>query len=108
MESYDYPGNVRELQNIIERACVFETGELLGVGSLPLEIIGVEKQKGDDHFVLDDIDFSNFNIDSYIENIERKIIEKALEKAKGNKKEASEILGISLWALYHRLEKYKK
>lgn len=108
LESYDYPGNVRELQNIIERACVFETGELLGVGSLPLEIIGVEKQKGDDHFVLDDIDFSNFNIDSYIENIERKIIEKALEKAKGNKKEASEILGISLWALYHRLEKYKK
>ncbi len=108
LESYDYPGNVRELQNIIERACVFESGDLLGVGSLPLDILKTNDQKKLETSSYGDIDFTNFNLDNFIENVEKEIIEKAIEKAKGNKKEASELLGISLWALYRRLEKYKK
>ncbi|MCX7991194.1 MAG: sigma-54 dependent transcriptional regulator [Proteobacteria bacterium] len=108
LEAYDYPGNVRELQNIIERACVFETGELLGVGSLPLEILGSSKTTDLTNTKAEDVVFSNFNLDKYMEDIEKKIIEKALEETKGNKKDAAELLGISLWALYHRLEKYKK
>lgn len=107
LEAYDYPGNVRELQNIIERACVFETGELLGVGSLPIEIIGFKKKKEYSADFIDNIDFSNFNLDNYIENLERKIIEKAMEMKAGNKKATAELLGISLWSLYRRLEKYK-
>lgn len=106
LESYDFPGNVRELQNIIERACIFETGELLGVGSLPLEIIQKKTSKEEKGNVVEDIDFQNFNMDRYISNIEKTIIEKALERANGNKKEAAELLGVSLWSLYHRLEKF--
>ncbi len=107
LESYDFPGNVRELQNIIERACVFETGELIGVGNLPIEVL---QKKESENTVLknkiEEIDFSEFSLDEYLSKIEKNIIKNAMEKAKGNKKEAAELLGISLWALYHRLEKF--
>ncbi len=107
LESYSYPGNVRELQNIIERACVFETGELVGVGNLPIEVL----QKKDTEVTdlkskRDEIDFSEFDLDSYLGKIEKDLIERALKKSNGNKKEAADMLGITLWSLYHRLEKF--
>jgi two-component system response regulator PilR (NtrC family) len=110
LESYHWPGNVRELQNVIERACVFETGDLIGVSSLPIEIIEAVKdinKKDVEHSDLK-ITFDNFNLDKYIESIEYNIVKRALKEAEGNKKIAAEKLGISLWALYRRLEKLKK
>lgn len=109
LENYLWPGNVRELQNIIERACVFETGDLIGVSSLPVELLASLKdyKKVIEKKCVDEISFSNFNLDSYLNNIEINLIEKALNESAGNKKVAAEKLGISLWSLYRRLEKYK-
>ncbi len=106
LESYSWRGNVRELQNMVERACVFETGELIGVGSLPLDMFSeAGGDKGGNYSLDGDFDFNNFNLDQYLKDIEQKIINQALKKAEGNKRAAAEMLGISLWALYHRLDK---
>lgn len=110
LESYSWPGNVRELQNVIERACVFETGDLIGLSSLPFEIIqavnkGLKECKEPQ---IENIEYENFNLDDYLDNIEYQIVMKALKEAEGNKKIASEKLGISLWSLYRRIEKFKK
>lgn len=108
LENYHWHGNVRELQNVIERACVFETGEIIGLGSLPVELINVadasnEKAVYESNLV--DFEFKNFSLDDYLKKQEQMLIEAALKKAGGNKKAAAELLGISLWALYHRLDK---
>lgn len=107
LQNYNWKGNVRELQNVIEQSCVFETGEIIGLGSLPLELLGSsEIHKADEKTELpDNFDFVGFNLDEYLKEKEQKIIKIALEKANGNKREAAKMLGISLWALYHRLEK---
>lgn len=109
LENYRWPGNVRELQNVIERACVFETGEIMGLGSLPIEIINLQNNTVSSDSQCEEftknIIFENFSLDDYLSRIEHNIIECALKKAEGNKKVAAEMLGISLWALYHRLDK---
>jgi len=108
LENYPWHGNVRELQNVIERACVFETGEIIGLGSLPIELINktedVQKEVNKDTN-FENFEFNNFNLDDYLKKQEQMLIEAALKKAGGNKKVAAELLGISLWALYHRLDK---
>ncbi|MCX7771040.1 MAG: sigma-54 dependent transcriptional regulator [Proteobacteria bacterium] len=110
LENYSWPGNVRELQNVIERACVFETGNLIGLSSIPVEILESVKniKKKDTKPAIDTITFSNFNLDDYLNNIEYELVSKALTEAQGNKKVAAEKLGISLWSLYRRIEKFKK
>ncbi len=111
LETYIWPGNVRELQNVIERACVFETGNLIGLSSIPVEILESVKdikKKDLKPTKTDFISFSNFNLDDYLNNIEYELITKALNEAQGNKKIAAEKLGISLWSLYRRIEKFKK
>lgn len=111
LETYSWPGNVRELQNVIERACVFETGSLIGLSSIPVEILESVKdinKKSIKSQRVDTVAFSNFNLDDYLNNIEYELITKALTEAQGNKKIAAEKLGISLWSLYRRIEKFKK
>lgn len=110
LETYSWPGNVRELQNVIERACVFETGNLIGLSSIPVEILEFVKdiKKKDIKPSIENISFSNFNLDNYLNNIEYELVTKALSESQGNKKIAAEKLGISLWSLYRRLEKFKK
>lgn len=108
LENYSWPGNVRELQNVVERACVFETGELIGMGSLPIELLKAaetRKAKDEEANKWEEFDFKNFNLDEYLKKTEQRIIELALKKTGGNKKQAADLLGISLWALYHRIEK---
>lgn len=110
LETYSWPGNVRELQNVIERACVFESGNLIGLSSIPVEILEAvkDKKKQDVDSICEKVTFGNFNLDNYLNNIEYELIRKALFESGGNKKLAAEKLGISLWSLYRRIEKFKK
>jgi DNA-binding NtrC family response regulator len=110
LEAYSWPGNVRELQNVIERACVFETGSLIGLSSIPVEILESMKdvKKKNLNLEMDSVSFSHFNLDDYLNRIEYELLNKALTESQGNKKIAAEKLGISIWSLYRRIEKFKK
>ncbi len=93
--NYDFPGNVRELQNIIERGVAMESSNIILPESLSF---GAPKF---------DIDITDNGIDlnAEIDKIEKMLIEKALQKTKGSKKKASELLKISFDSLRHRIDK---
>jgi two-component system response regulator AtoC len=103
--NYEYPGNVRELKNIIERAVILAKGERLVPELLPERVLAApSKRSFTDLSQQLGIEFVP-GVDT-IESVERKMILKALDLSKGVKSKAAEMLGISRFQLLRRLEKY--
>ncbi|MDO5665111.1 MAG: sigma-54 dependent transcriptional regulator [Bacteroidia bacterium] len=92
LKEYHWPGNVRELQHAIERAVILASGLVLSPDDFMLKPAVSRRSKAE-----------NLNL----ENIERKAIEKALEQSAGNMNQAAELLGISRFTLYRKIEKLK-
>lgn len=101
--SYDYPGNVRELENIIERCVTLEQSDQLTAEHLPAKLVQQARPTGITHDL--DIPPEGINIDEVTEELERKLICRALEIAGGNRSRASRLLGITLRSLRYRLVK---
>jgi two-component system response regulator PilR (NtrC family) len=103
--NYDYPGNVRELQNIIERAVALEINNTLTVENLESYM---DEQRGikkiDD--TLFDIPTDGIDLETVVGDLERSLLIKALQRAKGVKKKAAELLNINFRSMRYRLEKY--
>lgn len=96
---YNYPGNIRELENIIERLVILALDGEITVPILPKEVIKGAYSKKDD-FILPDEGIS-------LEVVEESFVRQAIEMAKGNQTHAAKLLGISRHALIYRIEKYK-
>ena len=96
---YDYPGNIRELQNIIERMVLLATDGRIKMGLLPREVIKGAFSTKKDIFILPNEGIS-------LEEIEKSFVRQALELSKGNQTHAAKLLGISRHALIYRLEKF--
>jgi len=92
---YDYPGNVRELENIIERAVVLTRDDVIGSGDLPLTVQELD--------VEDDRETS---LTVAVERLERRMIREALARSDGVQTRAAELLGMSERALRYKLIKY--
>jgi two-component system NtrC family response regulator len=92
---YDYPGNVRELENLIERAVVLTRDDVIGLGDLPL---GVREPA----VAADDA----ASLPAATEGLERRLIHDALVAAGGVQTRAAEALGISERVLRYKLRKY--
>ena len=95
---YDFPGNVRELENILERALTLCNGSEITINDLQLP--QTEAARAEDGAFTD-----KESLDDYLERLERSAIEKALTKANQNKTAAAKLLGISFRALRYKLEK---
>ena len=93
--SYGWPGNVRQLENIIERAFALGEGDMICVKDLPSEIRDMDRQ----------INISDANL-NLLEN-EKVLIRRALEQCNGNKAEAAQLLGINITTVYRKMEKYR-
>jgi two-component system response regulator PilR (NtrC family) len=101
---YEYPGNVRELQNIIERAVALEGSQELTAHHLSSYLNGQPHLKKG----AIDIEIPNEGIDleKMVEDLERTLLVKALGRTKGIKKKAAELLHINFRSMRYRLEKY--
>ena len=93
---YDYPGNVRELENIIERAVVLTRDDVIGIGDLPLTVQEPETADRD----------GETNLTSAVEALERRLIRDALARSDGVQTHAAELLGMGERALRYKLVKY--
>ena len=102
---YSWPGNIRELQNVIEHAIVISEGLTLQLKDLPpyLQAIPYSKKSMSFYNVAEE---KNFTLPSIISLVEKKVIEDALHRAKGNKSEAMKSLGISRATFYSKLKQY--
>ncbi|HEU5188632.1 MAG TPA: sigma-54 dependent transcriptional regulator [Methylomirabilota bacterium] len=92
---YDYPGNVRELENLIERAVVLTRDDVIGLADLPL-IIDAQTAEAE----------GGAGLVAAVEGLERRMIKEALAKANGIQTRAAELLGIGERVLRYKLKKY--
>ena len=89
LQGYGWPGNIRELQNVIERAVILSSGEI------------------DAHHL--NLELSEDGVptpDGLLRNLERETIQKVLSEVGGNRKRAAQVLGISLRTLQYRIKEY--
>ncbi len=89
----EWKGNVRELKNVMERAVIMEDGDVLQLGSLPLDIQHGQPDPENVH-------------EFYLSSVERCHILKMLQYANGNKTEAARLMNIGIATLYRKLEEY--
>lgn len=90
LQEYNWPGNIRELKNIIERSVILNENGQLDTGDLPAEL-----QNSGNHF-------SAFDL----AGVEKAHIQKVLKHTRGNKTEAARLLNIGLTTLYRKIEEY--
>jgi DNA-binding NtrC family response regulator len=97
LTAYDWPGNVRELKNVIERAVLLSDGVTLGERELPAEVRApaAAQQRGD-----------AAGAGQTLDDMERRLLEAALERAGGNQVHAAAALGISRHQLRTRMARY--
>src|SRR5579885_159395 len=98
LKAYPWPGNVRQLRNVIERALIVTSGPLITIADLPPEISRPSHSAAPGFQV---------SLGSSLDEVERQLIERTLEFVSGNKARAAEILGVSLKTLYNRLDRYQ-
>ncbi len=96
LQAYHFPGNVRELENILERAVALVSDEEITIADLQLP---------DERAVAQEADVDNLPLPERLEAIERKAILEALERARYNQTAAAKLLGISFRALRYRIQR---
>lgn len=95
--NYEWKGNIRELENVIERLVILNQGRIIKKDMLPREILNCENKEV--HFLLPE---EGINLDE----VEKSFIIQALEKTDYNQTHAAKMLGITRHTLLYRMEKY--
>ena len=103
LDAYDYPGNVRELANIVERAVTLSDGDVVEAGALPPAVRGAVAALGAEVAALPD---GGLDLQAHLDAIERRLLEQALQRAGGVKTEAARLLSLTFRSLRYRLAKY--
>ncbi|TBU78771.1 sigma-54-dependent Fis family transcriptional regulator [Pseudomonas daroniae] len=99
LKSYRFPGNVRELENMLERAYTLCEGDVICANDLRLVDASPAGENGDASLAQID------NIEDYLEDVERKLIMQALEETRWNRTAAAQRLGLSFRSMRYRLKK---
>jgi len=106
LEGYPWPGNVRELENLIERTVALEPGTIITTASLPetfLRPAGVPAEALQSPF---DLPLESFRLEAYLEWIGKRLMQQALERANGVRKDAARLVGMSERSFRYYAKKY--
>ena len=113
--NYDFPGNVRELENAIERALIIASGRQIELDDLPPTILGktlelnAETRRASFRAALEDRSVGlEIELPTTLAEIEKQAIEITLDYTKNDKTRASKLLGIGRKTLYRKLEEFKE
>lgn len=102
---YDFPGNVRELENIIERTMALEPGSMILPESLPPMVLTPRGPKmASSHEIM--VTDQGIDLDKILGQIEKELVVKAIHMANGTKKKAAKLLKISSRSMRYRCDKY--
>jgi len=104
LQKYPFPGNVRELENIVERSVALETSNIVLPGSLTLSNLRMVSEPAEISQKRS-LDPNGIQLDRVMAEIEKGYVKQAMEMAKGSKQRAAELLNINLRSLRYRLEK---
>jgi two-component system response regulator PilR (NtrC family) len=122
----DFPGNVRELENLVRQALVDKTSDLpLCLGDLPVEILRqflIPEETGEARklenlqlpnsetltsFFIRMLELNDWNLRRSLENCERQALEAAVKRTRGNQSQVARLLGITPRSVYNKVRKYK-
>ena len=100
LKAYGFPGNVRELENVLERALALCSGDAIGVDDLLLDPSDIGEASHAEPETP-----GGAPLQDYLDRVERHVIEEALEKTGGNRTAAARALGVTFRSLRYRLER---
>jgi len=103
LTGYSYPGNVRELENIVERAVALAGARAIGLGDLPPELAGAA---GAPSSSILELPPEGCDLDAVLHEVERRLLVSALDRSGGVRTAAARLLGVSFRSLRYRLEKH--
>ncbi len=103
--NWGWPGNVRELENVIERGVILASSKYIDVDALPGALRGAPTLAPQPTAVVDDIPAEGLDLEATLENYERRLLERALQRTGGKKKKAAELLKLSFRSFRYRLAK---
>ncbi len=102
LEAYAWPGNIRELENVIERIVAIEDRETVTVGCLPKEVVSPQKGKPDTNYFFE----PGFNLTGYLDDVAKNYVGQALMATAGSIQKAAPLLGISYRTMRYLIGKY--
>ncbi|PIT15830.1 sigma-54-dependent transcriptional regulator [Snodgrassella alvi] len=113
---YSYPGNFRELENILERAIALSKNQIIEVDDLQIHSHQLDAQSTvstdsssnlspDSHALPQDFQFGHTQIQDYLDDVERHILQQALVQTRYNRTQAAKLLGISFRSMRYRMER---
>jgi two-component system response regulator PilR (NtrC family) len=102
LQHYAFPGNVRQMQNVIERAATLSDDDELGPADLPPLVRGDPDTEGGPALQLP----TAFSLERHLDSLERRYLQEALKRAGGVKMRAAELLGLSFRSFRYRLAKH--
>ena len=108
LERYDWPGNIRELENVIERAVALERTPTILAESLPPQIRATmaDRPGGAPKTTCRSLPDSGFDLEQHVQSVERRYLAQALERAGGVQVRAAELLGMSFRSFRYYAKKY--
>jgi two-component system response regulator PilR (NtrC family) len=103
LSAYPWPGNVRELENVIERAVALTTGDTVQADNLPPVVQQPVASPGSPQF---EVPPEGLDLEEVVADLERRLMQDALEKAEGVQTRAAQLLGINFRSFRYRAKKY--